>query len=164
MRKLLSIVGMALAIGVLAPASAPAATGGSSLPFKGSEAGTTTFDLQTAQLHVVGAGQISHMGVTTVEQDAQLVPTSPTTFNWFGTWTATAANGDELSGTSVGSVMFTDAVHSIALVNYTSTAGTGRFVDAVATFDGTAYGTRVAVVGNTSTGMFDATIAGELSY
>lgn len=74
--------------------------------------------------------------MTTVEQHAQLVPTSPATFNWFGTWTARAANGDSLSGTSVGTVTFADAVRRVVVANYTSTAGSGRFANAVATFLG----------------------------
>ena len=155
----------ALAAAVLLPASGLAAASGSDLPFKGSASGTTTFNVLTGQAEVVGVGPISHMGMATTEQHAQLVPTSSTTFDWVGgIWTATAANGDVLFGTSEGTVTFTDAVHDVAVVTYTSTGGTGRFANAVATFVGTAFGTLGPTVGATTIGTFDATIVGELSY
>jgi hypothetical protein len=165
MRNISFLALCALAAAVLLPVSGLAAAGGSNLPFKGSGSGTTTLNLLTGQVEVIGTGPISHMGMTSVEQHAQLVPTSPTSYNWVaGTWTATAANGDVLFGTSEGTVTFTDAVHNIAVVNYTSTGGTGRFADAAATFVGTAFGTRGSTVGATTTGTYDATIVGELSY
>ena len=155
----------ALAAAMLLPASGLAAAGGSNLPFKGSASGTSTLNVLSGQLEVVGSGPISHMGMTSVEQHAQLVPTSVTSYNWLGgTWTATAANGDVLFGTSVGTITFTDAVHSIAVVNYTATGGTGRFADAAANFVGTAFGSLGSTVGATTTGTFSGTIVGELSY
>jgi hypothetical protein len=154
----------AVVAAVLLPASGLAA-GGGNLPFKGSASGTTTFNVLSGELEVVGTGPISHMGMAITEQHAQLVPTSSTTFDWVGgTWTVTAANGDVLVGTSEGTVTFTDAIHDVAVVNYKSTGGTGRFADAVAAFGGTAFGTLGATVGATTIGTFSATILGELSY
>ena len=165
MRNLGLLALCALAAAILLPASGLAAAGGSNLPFKGSASGTTTFNVLTGQVQVVGTGPISHMGMAITEQHAQLVPTSSTTFDWVGgTWTVTAADGDLLFGTSEGTVTFTDAVHDVAVVKYTSTGGTGRFADAVATFVGTAFGTLGSTVGATTTGTFYATIVGELSY
>jgi hypothetical protein len=165
MRNLGFLALCALAAAILLPASGLAAAGGSNLPFKGSASGTTTFNVLTGQLVVMSTGPISHMGIATVEQHAQLVPTSPTTFGWVGgTWTATAANGDVLFGTSEGTVTFTDAVHDVAVVSYTSAGGSGRFADAVAAFVGTAFGTSSSTVGATTMGTFSATIVGELGY
>ena len=109
MRRLILLVGLVLAVGVLLPGSAVADPGGSDLPFKGLETGYNTLNLATGQAHAVSSGPTSHFGLTTTEQDLSLVPTGPPgNFIWFGTWASTAANGDRMFGTSTGAVISTD--------------------------------------------------------
>ena len=164
MRRLTLLVGLVLAVGVLLPGSAVADQGGSNLPLKGFETGYTTADLATGQAHAVSSGPNSHFGLTTTEQQFQLVPTGPGNFTWFGTWTSTAANGDQMFGTSTGSVIYTDSVHSTSLGIYTSTGGTGRFADASLSLEATGHNTIVSVAGTTATISFEVTLDGQLSY
>ena len=164
MRRLILLASLALAVGGLVPGSALPAAGGSNLPVQGSHSGYGTWNLLTGQFQVASTGPISHFGLTTVDQDVQAVPTGPNTTIWFGTWTATAANGDQMFGTSTGTTVFTDAVHSTSLGIYTSTGGTGRFADASLSLDATGRNTIVSVEGTTATFFFEVTLVGQLSY
>jgi hypothetical protein len=165
MRTPMLLAGLALAVGLVLPAGAVADTGGTDLPFKTSQSGYGMVNLATGQQHVVGSGPASHFGLTTTEQHNQLVSTGPGTFSWFGTWTATAANGDQMFGTSTGTVSFAaDGIHTSALGTYVASGGTGRFADATLTFDATVQGTRLSVEGGIATGSFEATGVGTLSY
>jgi hypothetical protein len=164
MRRLILLAGLALAVGVLFPASAVPAVGGSDLPFNGSFAGTTVHDLATGHLDAVSTGEAEHFGLMTLEQQVQIALTGPTTRGWSGTWTLTAANGDQLSGTAVGTGVLTDPTHITFVIDYTSSGGTGRFADASATFTVTLYFHRVALVNGISYGEHEATLDGQLSF
>lgn len=164
MRRVILLTGLALAVGVFLPGSALPAMGGSDLPFTASQSGTSTTNLVTGQAHLLTTGPVNHFGLAAFEQDLQLVPTGPVTFSYSGTWTLTAANGDQMFGTSSGSGSFTDALHSTWVGNYTSNGGTGRFADAGLTFLGTAHLLRVSLVGAISTSSVEGTASGQLSY
>ena len=164
MRRFVFLAGLVLAVGVLLPGSALPASGGSDLPFKGSQSGYGTWDLVTGQFSVVSSGPLSHLGLSAVDQDAQAYPIDANTNGWFGTWTVTAAGGDQMFGTSIGTTTFTDSVHSTSLGTFTSTGGTGRFADASASLTGTGHNTLVSVEGATATFFTEITIAGQLSY
>jgi hypothetical protein len=164
MRRMIFLAGLALAVSVLVPSSALPAVGGSDLPLKGSFSGTTAHNLATGHLDAVSTGEFTHFGLTTLEQSVQVAPTGPTTRSWSGIWTLTAANGDQLSGTSVGTGTLTDSTHITFVLDYTSSGGTGRFSDASATFTITLYFHRVALVNGFSYGEHDATLDGQLSW
>ena len=164
MRRIILLVGMALAIGVLLPASAMPAAGGSDLPFKGYMSGTATTNLLTGQAHLVTTGSLTHFGLSILDQHSQVVFTGPATFTSSGTWTLTAANGDEMFGSLTGAGRFTDAIHNTALVNFTSTGGTGRFADASLVFAVTTQGTRLSLEGAIATTFFEGTGVGRLSH
>lgn len=150
MQRIILLVGLVLAVGVLMPASARPAAGGSDLPLKGSLFGTSAHNLGTGLLHSDATGEITHFGLTTVVQDSVMVPTGPpgnpfASFNWTsGTWTLTAANGDQMSGASVGTCI-RGATTVRCVLDYTASDGTGRFQDATATFTVTAEVTRIAL-------------------
>ena len=133
MRRIILLAGLVLAVGVLPSGSALAAVGGSDLPLKGSVSGTSEHNLSTRDLHAVSTGRLTHFGLTKVEQTALVVPAGPTTFSWTGTFTLTAANGDQMSGTTVGTCTLTATSVTRCVVQFTSTGGTGRFTDASAT-------------------------------
>lgn len=165
MRRFIFLAGLALAVGVLLPGSAVAGVGGSDLPFKGTASGYGTTNLLTGEHHNVLTGPVSHFGLSSFEQQGQLAPTGPGTFDWFGTWTLTAANGDQMVGTSTGTVSFAaDGVHSTFVGNYVSSGGTGRFGDATLTFGGTAEGSVLSVDGVIANVFFEGTVVGTLSY
>jgi hypothetical protein len=157
--------GLISAIAVLLPAGALPDVGGSNLPFAGSVASTSTHNLATGQVHGVGTGQITHFGRAMIVQDAHVAPTGSTPpLSWSGTWTLTAANGDQLFGTSTGTGTPTDTTHITFVIDYTSSGGTGRFADASATFTATIHHTRVALVNGISYGEQTVTLDGQLSW
>lgn len=164
MRRVILLTGLVLAIGVLLPASAQPAAGGRDLPVRGVSSGLGETNLLTGQGHTLTSGPFSHFGLTTVEQTAQLVPTGPTSFSFTSTWTATAANGDEMHGTSVGTGTATDPTHSTFQGIYTSTGGTGRFADASMVLFASIHATRISLVGPVQTDYFEVTTVGTLSY
>lgn len=164
MHRVIFLIGLALAIGVLLPGSALSAGGGSDLPFKGSQSGYGTWDLVTGQFSVVSSGPLNHLGLSTIDQAVQAYPIGPDTNGWFGTWTVTAANGDRMFGTSTGTTTFTDGVHSTSQGTFTSTGGTGRFADASASSTGSGHNTLISVEGTTATFFTEITIVGQLSY
>ena len=132
MRRIILLAGLVLAVGVLPSGSALAAVGGSDLPLKGSVSGTSEHNLSTGNLHAVSTGRLTHFGLTKVEQTALVVPAG-STFSWIGTLTLTAANGDQMSGTTVGTCTLTATSVIGCVVHFTSTGGTGQFTDASAT-------------------------------
>ena len=165
MRRLVLLAGLALAVGVLLPGSALPAAGGSNLPLKGSHSGYVTTNLATGQAHAVTSGTISHFGLSTTDQHIQAVPTGPGTFSWSATWTATAANGDQMFGTATGTVIYApDGIHSTSLGTYTSSGGTGRFANASLSLNSISQDTRISVVGTTVTLLAEVTVEGTLSY
>ena len=164
MRRIILLAGLALAVGVLLPAGAMPAAGGSDLPFKGYMSGNGTTSLATGQAHHVVTGSVSHFGLSTLDEHFQVVFTGPGTFNTAGTWTLTAANGDQMFGTLTSTGRFTDAIHSTSLVNFVSTGGTGRFADASLTFSVSVQSTRLSLEGVIVTTFSEGTGVGRLSY
>jgi hypothetical protein len=160
------LAALVLAFGALAPGSALAKAGGSDLPLKGSLSGTSVHDYATGHLEAVSTGNLTHLGLTTLAQDAQIVivPGTPPTLSWTGTWTLTAANGDQLWGTAVGIGTPTDATHIRLVLDYTLTGGTGRFQHASATFTAVVYHHQVSLVNAVSYGEHEATLDGQLSW
>jgi hypothetical protein len=127
------LAGLLLAFGALAPASALADAGGSNLPLKGWLAGTSTYYPTTCATHILVTGHATHFGLLTLEQDACITHNATNTVYTIvsGTWTMTAANGDQLWGAiTSGTGIRTDASHVTYHVDRVSTGGTGRFADA----------------------------------
>lgn len=160
MRKMILLAGLALVVGVFLPGRAGSATGGSDLPFKGAMAGSFTLDPGTGQSHVVGSGRLSHLGLTTLDEYAQFVPTGPDTYLQYYTQTLMAANGDQLLTTGVGNGTLTDASHATVLADYTASGGTGRFAAGSGSSTATIHVTFLSPVAGT----WKATIEGERSY
>lgn len=156
----------AMAVALLLPGIALSAAGGTDLPIKASHSGYGTADLTTLpviQTRLVTSGVVSHLGLSTLVQDLVVVFSGPTITST-GTWTITAANGDQIFGTVTGGGIFTDAVHSTTVATYTSSGGTGRFAEATTTFTAIVHGTRVSVVGGVGTTYYEGTSEGLLSY
>ncbi|HET9324798.1 MAG TPA: hypothetical protein VFO03_13050 [Gaiellaceae bacterium] len=165
MRRLILLASLALAVGVLLPASALPAVGGSDLPIKGTGTGTTTLNLATGEAHLVTTGSLSHFGLVTWEQHGLVLPTGPGTFSFNTTWTVTAANGDQMFGTFSGTgILAADGIHSTWSVNGVSTGGTGRFADASLTLAATVAATRTSVEGTIVSSTHVAEVVGQLSY
>ena len=153
-----------LGIRLLGHGGAQASVGGSDLPFTGSFTGSSAHNLATGEFHAVSTGEASHFGISNLEQHAQVAFTGPTTLSFSGTWTLTAANGDQLYGTAVGTGVPTDATYITLVIDYTATGGTGRFAGASATFTMTAHHTRTALDNGISYGEQLATLDGQLSW
>jgi hypothetical protein len=160
------LVGLVLAFGALAPGSVLAKAGGSDVPLKGSVTGTSVHSYITGHLDATSTGKLTHFGRTTLQQEAEIVVDAgpPVTLSLLGTWTLTAANGDELWGTSVGDGTRTDATHVVFVIEYTATGGTGRFAGASAEFTATIYHHQYDLVDYISYGEHVATLDGYLSW
>ena len=163
MRRLSLFAGLALAVSILLPGSALAAVGGSNLPVIGSHAGDCTQNIATLQGHCVTTGRISHLGVTTMEQDFQSTGLG-TGSTVSGTWTLTVANGDQMFGTVTGTSSTTDGVHFLMLGAWASSGGTGRLAKASLTMDATVQLTIVSVEGAIATFAGEVTLVGRLSH
>ena len=104
MRKAIMIVGLILALGVLAPATALGKAGGTDRPVQGSGSGTTVLDLPSLTFTADATGVMSHLGQTTYHfENGVLTPTGPSSFDITISVTITAANGDQLFGDISGS-------------------------------------------------------------
>jgi hypothetical protein len=169
MRRVTFLAALFVAVSVLLPGSAIAATGGSDLPFKGSISGTTDHNLSNWQLVGMSTGQVTHLGRSVLDQNATLQPTSPISFIWSGTWTLTAANGDQISGSAMGACSREDpsAIEVMCVIDYASSGGTGRFEDASAQFTATFNSVRVSLDPGPPTisyGEHEGTLSGHLSW
>lgn len=165
MRRTTLLAGVIFALGVLVPGIGLADRGGSNLPTKGSHSGSCTSNVVTGAAECVTTGPASHFGLSTMEQDIQLIPTGPGTFRWLALWTLTAASGDQMSGTGAGTSEFAaDGIHSTSLGTFTSSGGTGRFEDATSTFDSIAHCTITSLVPPTANSFCEATVVGTLSW
>ena len=166
MRKMILLAGLVLALGAFLPGSARPATGGSDLPLKGTASGYFTLNLMTGQTHIVGtSGELTHLGLWTSVQDQQLIPTGvPNTFNLVTGGTITAANGDQLTMTGTGSGTAVIGSHGSFVYHFVSSAGTGRFANASATFTGFVDTSFVSLAGAIETGVWEGTFDGQLSY
>ena len=105
-----------------------AARGGTALPFRGSF--TSVIDVPPPSAHATAEGTATHLGRFTGTLTADVNPDNTST----GTFSFTAANGDELSGTFVGQGVFvppnTARITEVATIEN----GTGRFAGATGTF------------------------------
>jgi hypothetical protein len=112
--------------------SAPAMAAGQQVPFKGHSSGTVTvtdvsYPLVTT--HVVGEGEATHLGHFTLTAEAVVdvsLPGGPAA----GSWTLTAANGDQLFVTFVATGI--DPTHGHG--DFTIVGGTGRFQGATGSY------------------------------
>jgi hypothetical protein len=164
MLTLCLIAAATASVGVLLPGAALSAADGGDLPFKLTASGHSIDNLLTLHGHGVYSGMVSQFGLSTSEQDYELVPIGPNTIDWSGTWSLTAANGDEMFGTATGTdSIAADGIHSTSLGTYTSTGGTGRFADASLRFEATAQGTLTSLVGTIATIHWEVTAVGTLS-
>jgi hypothetical protein len=167
MRKSIMIVGLALAVAALAPASAIGKKGGTDRPVKWSATGTSTLNLATGQNSIALTGRGTHLGLFHQTEQAQVVPIAPGLLSFNSTWNAVVANGDEMSGTCAGETTTSDFVHFLVQIDCASTpgTGTGRFEDASLAMDVTVHVTRVSVEGTTAHNRVDeATGVGTISY
>ena len=80
-----------------------------------------------------------------------------------GTVTLTAANGDSMTGTAIGTGTTPDGVHFTFDLHAAFTTGTGRFSGSTLDYDVTVHSTTVSVTGTTATSALDATALGRLS-
>jgi len=163
MRRPTLLAGLVLVIGMLLPGSALAAAGGSDLPFKGSVSGTSAHNLLTGQVHAVSTGEVTHLGLTAVEQSATFTG-GPTTFVLSVTATLTAANGDKMYGATAGTCTRPSPTSVQCSVVFTSSGGTGRFAHASATFTIAFLSQRVDFVSPISYGEHTATLDGHMSW
>ena len=106
-----------------------AARGGTELPFGGSF--TTFTDVPPPSAHATAEGTAAHLGQFTGTLAAEVTSENTST----GTFTFTAANGDQLSGTFVG-VEGVFIPPNTARITEVATIrnGTGRFAGATGTF------------------------------
>jgi hypothetical protein len=158
------VTGLVSGFGLLGPGAAQASVGGSDLPFTGSFTGSSAHNLATGEFHAVWTGEASHFGISNLEHQAQIAFTGPTTLSYVGTWTLTAANGDQLYGTAAGAGVRIDPTHITLVIDCTATGGTGRFADASATFTVAVDHARAALENGISYGAQQATLDGHLSW
>ena len=131
-----------------------AAQGGTALPFRGSF--TTLTDVPPPSAHATAEGAATHLGQFTGTLAAEVTSDNTST----GTFSFTAANGDQLSGTFVGieGVFIPPNTARITEVA-TIENGTGRFVGATGTFTMVRFDTIDFATGKaTGTGTFEGTI------
>lgn len=145
--------------GVASPASTglrltqTAAQGGTELPFRGSY--THVVDVPPPSARATAEGAATQLGRFTATFAAEVNPDNTST----GTFTFTAANGDQLSGTFVGQGVFippnTARLTEVATIGN----GTGRFVGATGTFTMVTVDTIDFATGKaTGTGTFEGQI------
>jgi len=123
-----------------------------SVPFKATFTGTFIFT-STGTITVYGSGTASHLGACNVSGTA-----TPTT-SAEGQGVITAASGNELYLSVVGTVTFTSPTTASFSGTYTITGGTGSFEHATGTGDTTVE----AVLTGPAGGTFSATLSGTLS-
>ncbi len=164
MLRVLLLAGQDLAFALLGSGRTRPPIGGSERPCTGSFSGSSAHDLATGEFHSIWTGEASHFGISNLEQQAQLTRAGPATFAFSGTWTLTAANGDQLCGTAAGTLDLSDATHGKGLIDCTATGGTGRFAEASGTFTITIHHIRTALEDGISYGQQQATLVGQLSW
>lgn len=168
MRRLALIAGLFLAFGVLLPASAMPAVGGSLVPLTGTQSGSCTTDWNIPLTQCVTTGTVGHFGLSSFEETITGAdPVGPNTYAWTSTWTLTAASGAQVFGTAAGTITFAgDQVHATQVGLYTSSGGTGRLADATVNFTATTHVTVLEFnwVTLLSTQYSEGTIVGTLSH
>lgn len=157
---------VALAAIVLSfPASASAAKGGTDRPLKLTSSGTIVADLATGAFSSEETDLTSHLGTTHTVGSGMLTPTGPTTFDFSGSITKTAANGDKLFLILTGTATTDPATGTgLSESHETITGGTGRFEGASGTLLGTTTSTLVSTMGAQVTFAFSGSATGTISY
>ena len=117
-----------VALGHRPGAGANSPQGGTELPFRGSF--TTVTDVPPPFAHATAEGAATHLGQFTATLTASVNPDNTAT----GTFSFTAANGDQLSGTFVGQGVFIPPNTGRLTEVATIVNGTGRFAGATGTF------------------------------
>jgi len=128
-----TILSLQLTALILTPAFAGPASAGKAVPFKEKSSGVVTavgFDSVAGEAltHVQGEGQATHLGHFTVTAD---VAVNVVTGIPHGSWTLTAANGDQLFLDMGGHGI--DAFHGFG--TFTVIGGTGRFQGATGYYE-----------------------------
>jgi hypothetical protein len=165
MRKVIMIVGLVLALGVLAPATALGKAGGTDRPVQGSGSGTTVLDLPSLTFTADARGVMSHLGQTTYHfENGVLTPTGPSTFDITISVTITAANGDQLFGDISGSGTNVASGGSTGTTATTITGGTGRFTGASGSVSGPFTQTPISMSATTATFATTFSLSGTISY
>ena len=164
MRKAIMITGLVLALGVLAPATALGNAGGTDRPVQGNGSGTTVLDFATLTFVTDSTSVVSHVGRSTVHIDGVVTPTGPSTFTLAGSFTLTAANGDQQFGDFSGSGMNDGSGGSTGTTATTITGGTGRFTGASGSVSGPFTQTPISMSATTSTFATTFSLSGTISY
>jgi hypothetical protein len=129
------------------------AQSGTELPFSGSF--TTVTDVPPPSARATAEGTATQLGRFTGTLAAEVNPDSTGT----GTFTFTAANGDQLSGTFVGQGVFIPPNTARLTEVATIVSGTGRFTGATGTFTMVRFDTIDFATGKaTGTGTFEGQI------
>jgi hypothetical protein len=161
LRRLMFLSSFVLAVGVLSPAAAYGATGGTDRPVRGVSTSTSTINLATGTGTTDGTSQLSHCGKATFHNAFTFIVTGPDTYSLVGTDTEICANGDKLFSTfTIAGSLSTGTSTGV----FTGTGGTGRFVNARGTLTIAATSTIVSTVGAIVTTNDTNTIDGRVSY
>jgi hypothetical protein len=165
MKKLIAAL-VALAVMALAPATALGAQGGTDRPYKvGVSTSTVVTNTSPTEGIVEFAGTVrgTHIGNGTIEGTGTLVATGETTFGYNAAYTITAANGDQLFATDVGTGTVDNGSSAIDITG-TITGGTGRFEGASGSYTGAI--SNVVTAGAPPVTTYDSTASslGTISY
>jgi hypothetical protein len=152
------LVGL-VTVGALAVAVSAEAGNDPPRPMKG--ACSTTFSIQpSGAISIAGTCNLTHLGTASYQATQTVVPNADGTVHITVTGFYTAANGDVLRSTLVGTGRFTGP----SSVSYTTTetyaGGTGRFADA----SGVATDVGVASFTGATTGTSSYTTTGTIAY
>lgn len=149
-RRVLVVVGVAIAVAIVGPAGTAGATATGSRPVIGIAKGTTSVNLDTGAGSTLNQGYLLGVGLFTAHSTSTFAYTSPTTFQSTGSGVLVAQNGNEVFFTSTG----TGTVASSAVTGRTVdtiTGGTGRFAGVSGQIVITARGGSGSTVGSTET-------------
>lgn len=167
MGKRFLLSSLVLGVGLISPASALAAAGGTNLPLRGTATGTATGNVAPGAGTTEVAGQASLLGAFTASGPFQYVATGGPPvipYDLTGAVTFVAANGDELFGTVTGTGTINTLIGQSDGTNVvTITGGTGRFADASGSLNET-YTNPFTVVGTNVTGSITETFDGRVSF
>lgn len=162
MLRMLVVICLGLAFGAGGAGAARTPAGRRMRPFSGSFIGSSAHDLSTGEFHSVWTGEASSFGISTFEQQARISAAGPGGLRFAGSWTLTAADGDQLCGAAEGTGVRINATSTTLSGDYTATGGTGRFAAASATFKATAQHVRTALEDGISYGEQRVTVEGQL--
>jgi hypothetical protein len=157
-----------LALVLLAPGVALGKARGTDRPLKGSFSQTSTLDIASGTATSEATGNFSHLGKTTLVSSGSGT-VSGSTINFTGTSTTSAANGDQLFGTFIGTAQVSSPIPVVGQVNeftfvLTITGGTGRFTDASGTLTIEVQQEIVSFDGATIVSHGPGTLRGRVSY